>query len=203
MVLRRATEHAALCVRGHGLQRPSGPEQVGEVQICGFPMLLQVRAGSQEVRSPNELSEAPTSQRGHDLTHILSNHEEVVDEVLRLASELLPQLRVLRCNTHGACVQVALTHHDATQSDERCCGHCNLLCSQQSGHDDIAPSSDLAVRLDCHSVPQSVQDERLVGLGNANFPRQAAMLDGCPLGRPSAPRHTRDCEVIGLSFGNT
>mmetsp|Transcript_57240 Transcript_57240/g.149089 ORF Transcript_57240/g.149089 Transcript_57240/m.149089 type:complete len:462 (-) Transcript_57240:3115-4500(-) len=203
VILRHTAEHAALRLRSHGLQRPSWPQQVGEVQVCCFPMLLQVRTGPQQVCSPDELCKASTAQRSHDLSDVLRHHEEVIDEVLWLASELLPEFRILRCNTHGARVQVALAHHDATQGDERRRGHRNLLCPKQSGHDDIAPGSDLAVSLHSHSVPQPVQHERLVGLSDADLPRQATMLDGSPLGSTSAPGHARDREVVGLALCDT
>ena len=69
-----------------------------------------VSLGSEEVGSSDEVVELLDAQRGHDLARLLGDHEEVVDEVLRLPGELLPQLGILRRHAHWAGVQVALPH---------------------------------------------------------------------------------------------
>mmetsp|Transcript_60244 Transcript_60244/g.196909 ORF Transcript_60244/g.196909 Transcript_60244/m.196909 type:complete len:370 (+) Transcript_60244:3027-4136(+) len=166
-------------------------------------MVLEARAGPEQVRPSDQLLEIPAAQRGHDFTCVLRYHEEEIDEVLRLTRELLTQLRILCCHTYGASVEMALPHHDAAQDDERRGGHCNLLRTQERGHDDVAARSDLPVRLHSDPVAQAVEHQRLVRLGHADLPRETAVLDGGPLGGAGAPGHARDRQVVGLALDNT
>mmetsp|Transcript_139258 Transcript_139258/g.353067 ORF Transcript_139258/g.353067 Transcript_139258/m.353067 type:complete len:299 (-) Transcript_139258:3120-4016(-) len=161
------------------------------------------RVGSQSLGASDRIVQGPETELRHQHAHLLGHEHQVVHHVLRHTFEFLAEDWVLGCNADWASIQVALAHHDATQGDERRRGHRNLLCPKQSGHDDIAPGSDLAVSLHSHSVPQPVQHERLVGLSDADLPRQATMLDGSPLGSTSAPGHARDREVVGLALCDT
>ena len=66
-----------------------------------------------------------------------ANEEEVVDHVLGLAGEALPQHRVLGRDADRAGVQMTLAHHDAAQGDQRRGRKTELFCTQQGGDGDI------------------------------------------------------------------
>ena len=100
-----------------------------------------------------------------------------VDDVLGLAGELLAQLRVLRGDADRAGVQVADAHHDAAERDQRRGGEAELLGAEQRGDDHVAAGLELAVGLDGDAAAQIVEHERLVRLGQAEFPREAGVLD--------------------------
>ena len=77
----------------------------------------------------------------------------------------------------GAGVEMADAHHHAAQRDQRRGGEAELLGAQQRGDDHVAAGLQLAVHLQRHARPQVVQQQRLVGLGEAQLPGQARVLD--------------------------
>ena len=68
----------------------------------------------------------------------LGHHEEVVDDVLRLAGELLAQHRILRRDADRAGVEMTLPHHDAAERDQRRGREAELLGAEQRGDHDVA-----------------------------------------------------------------
>jgi hypothetical protein len=60
--------------------------------------------------------------------------------------------------------------------DQRRGGETELLGAEQGGDDDVAAGLELAVGLDRDAAAQVVEHERLVGLGEAELPGQAACL---------------------------
>ena len=132
----------------------------------------------QRIHPADHLVDRAEAQPRHDLAQLLGHHEEVVDDMLRLALELAPQRRVLGGDAHRAGVQVALAHHDAAEGDERRGGEAELLGAQQAGDGDVPPGLELAVRLQHHPGAQVVDHQGLVGFGDAQFPRQPGVLDG-------------------------
>ena len=105
------------------------------------------------------------------LAHLLGDVlEEGLDE-LRLAREPLPQLGILRRDADRAGVEVADPHHDAAADDQRRGGEAELLRAEQGGDDDVTPGLELAVDLDDDPVAQPVEQQRLLGLGQAELPR--------------------------------
>lgn len=85
------------------------------------------------------------------VTHLFSQHEQIVDDMFRLARELGSQDRVLRGDAHGARVEVALAHHGAAEGDQRGRAEAELVGAEQSGHHYVEACSDLTVGLDYHS----------------------------------------------------
>ena len=126
---------------------------------------------------PMASSMRPEAQRGEVLAHLLGDVlEEGLDE-LRLAGVARPQLRVLGGDADRAGVEVADPHEDAAAHDEGGGREAELLGAEQRGDDDVATGLDLAVDLDDDPVAQAVEDERLLGLGEAELPRATRVLE--------------------------
>ena len=184
------------------------------VRICdrsrpfGFPVVdrgVDFRAASTRptisliVRKPSSAMIMP---------QLFGDHEQVVDDVLRLAGELLAQLRILRRDADRAGVQVTLAHHDAAERDQRRGGEAEFFGAEERGDGDVAAGLELTVGLQHHAAAQVVHHQRLVRFGDAELPRQAGVLDrwsaathrcrrcrrrsGCDRRAPS-PRRPRSC----------
>mmetsp|Transcript_30094 Transcript_30094/g.66685 ORF Transcript_30094/g.66685 Transcript_30094/m.66685 type:complete len:271 (+) Transcript_30094:3246-4058(+) len=185
-------------------QLGSGQQQLGQVDAAGLGVGLNgLPVHLQHISAAHHLIQGPEAQAGHDLTQLLGHHEEVVDHVLRLTSKLGAQLRVLGGDAHGALVGVALAHHDAANSDEGAGGEAKLLSTQQGSNSHIAASTQLAVHLHGGPATQVVGHQGLVGLCQAQLPRQTRMLDGGPLGSASATVMARDEHVVGMALDHT
>ena len=76
--------------------------------------------------------------------------------------------------------------------DQRRGREAELLRAEQRGHDDVAAGLELAVGLDHDPVAQPVEQQRLLGLGEAELPRRAGVLERGERGwRPSRRRDRR------------
>ena len=83
---------------------------------------------------------------------------------------------VLRGDPDRAGVEMADAHHDAAGDYERRCGEAELLRPEQRSDHDVATRLDLAVDLDDDPVSQAVAQQRLLGLGEADLPRDPGVL---------------------------
>ena len=125
----------------------------------------------------DHLGHRAEAELGHQLADLLGDElEERLDE-LRLAAEALAQLGVLGGDADRAGVEVADAHHHAARHDERGGGEAELLGAEQGGDDDVAPGLQLAVGLHDDAVAQPVEQQRLLGLGEAELPRSAGVLE--------------------------
>ena len=113
--------------------------------------------------------------------------KKVVDE-LGLAVEALAQLGVLGGDAHRAGVEVADPHHDAARHHQRGGGEAELLGPEQGADDDVAPGLHLPVDLDHDPVPQAVDHQGLLGLGQAQLPGDPGVLERGERGRPRCRR---------------
>ena len=129
---------------------------------------------------------------------LLGDHEQVVDDVLRLAAEHLPQVRVLRRDADRARVEVALPHHDAAERDQRRRAEAELFGAEQRGDHDVAAGLQTAIGLQHDTAPQVVRHERLVRLGDAEFPRQAGVLDARQRRGAGSAAVAGDQHVVGV-----
>ena len=147
-----------------------------EIEAVGLPVLDR-GVDLEHVDPAHHLVDGAEAERGHDRARVLGHHEQVVDDVLGLAGEALAQLGILGRDPHRAGVEVALAHHDAAERDQRRGGEAVLLGAEQRRDHDVAPGLELAVGLQRHARAQVVEHQRLVGLGQAQLPRQARVLD--------------------------
>ena len=99
-------------------------------------------------------------------------------DVLRLAAETLPQLRILGRDAHRARILVADTHHDAAHGDQHGGCEAEFLRAQDRRDGDITPGHEFSVRLKSDPGAQSVLDQRLVSFGQTKLPGKSGVMDG-------------------------
>ena len=107
--------------------------------------------------------------------------------LFRSPGELSPQHRILGRHADRAGVQVALAHHDAALDDERRRREAELVGAEHRADHDVSPGLHLAIHLHGDPTAQAVEDQRLVGLREAELPGCSGVLDRRP--RRSAGAH--------------
>ena len=138
----------------------------------------------------------------HVLAHLLGNEEEEVDNMLRLPGEARAQHRILRGYAHRAGIQVALAHHDAAHADKRHGGKAVLFGAQQGSNHHIAAGLEFAIGLHPDAAAQIVEQQDLLRLGQAEFPRQAGMFDGTQRRSASTAAVAGDEHHICMGLGD-
>ena len=118
------------------------------------------------------------------------------------AGEALAQHRILRRHADRAGVEVALAHHDAAGGDQRRGGEAELVGAQQRADDDVAAGAQAAVDLHRDAAAQAVQHQRLLRLGETDFPRRAGMLERGQRRGAGAALVARDRDVVGARLGD-
>ena len=180
LVVERLVEAVVLrrrCSAGPARTATSGMWRIG---VRSRPVRLPVvdgRAGVEHLDVADGLGDRAEAERGQVLAHLLGDELEEVHDELGLAGEALAQLGVLRGDADRAGVEVADAHHDAARHDERRGGEAELLGAEQRGDDDVAAGLQLAVGLHDDAVAQAVEQQRLLGLGQAELPRRAGVLE--------------------------
>ena len=163
-------------VRLHVLRHHGLVQDRGEVEALCLP--VGDRGPRVEpVHPAHHLVDRAESKLGHQLTDLLGQHEEEVDDVLRLTGEPLAQLRILRGDPHRTGVEMALPHHDAADHDERRRGNAEFLGAEHGGDHHVLGRADHAVGLHDDPPAEVVHHEHLVRLGEAELPRQPAVHD--------------------------
>jgi hypothetical protein len=72
-----------------------------------------------ELNLPDGFVERAEPERGEQLANFFSDEFKKVDDELWFARETGPKLRILRCHSDWACIEMTNTHHDAARNDER------------------------------------------------------------------------------------
>lgn len=93
-------------------------EHRGEVEVCGLGSSQRL-VDFEEVRSSNHLLDRSQPELGHDLSQFIGNVEAEIDDVLGLTSEFGSQFWRLSCDTDRAGSEVALSHHDTSERNQR------------------------------------------------------------------------------------
>ena len=137
------------------------------------------------------------------LAHLLGNEEEIVDDMLRPAFELGPQVFALGRYTRGTRVEVALPRHVAAERDQQAGAEPELLSAEQRGDHDVAAVAQPAVGAQAHALAQPIRDQHLLGLGQAELPRSARVLDRRERRRPGAAVVAGDEDVVGPGLGDS
>ena len=176
-------------------------EELREVQPLRLGVFDELRP-IEHLSLADHLVEPAVAERRHQLPHFFGDKEEVVDDVLRLADEALAQHGVLRGDSDRAGVEMALTHQDAAGSDQRSGGEAELVRAQERADHDVAARPHSAVHLDSDARPEAVHHQRLMGLGEADLPGGACVLDRGQRGRAGSALKTRDRDVVRLALGD-
>ena len=154
-------------------------QETSKIQPTRLPM-LDPFFHVQEVGLTDHLLHGLEAQLRHDLAHLFGHKEEEIDDVFGLAGEFFPQNRVLCGHTHGAGVQVAFAHHDATLDHQGCRRKTKFIGTEQGGDGHIATGFHLTVGLHANALPESIHHQGLLGLGQTDLPRRSGVLDGRP-----------------------
>ena len=144
------------------------------------PLCLPVIDGLvrfQYIAATDHLVQSSETELCHDLTQLLRNETHEVDDILRLAAEILAQFRILCRHAGRAGVAVAYTHHDAPQGYQRSGRKTELLGTQQCGDRNVTAGLKLTVGFNGDPAAQVVQQQGLVRLGQAEFPGETGMFD--------------------------
>src|SRR3546814_4622501 len=73
---------------------------------------------TQQFGAADDFVEARNAELGQDFAHFLGDEGHQVDDLLGRTRELLAQLLILRADSDGAGVRMALAHHDAAHRDK-------------------------------------------------------------------------------------
>ena len=176
-------------------------EDAREVEALGLPMVDRL-ALIQDLGLADHLGEAAEAERGHVFAHFLGDEEEEIDDVLGLALESGAQHRVLRGDADRAGVQMAFAHHDAAGGDQGRGGEAELVGAEQSAHHHVAAGAHAAIDLHGDAAAQAIEHERLLGLGEADLPRRAGMLDRGERRGARAALEAGDGDMIGARLGD-
>ena len=172
-----------------------------EVETVGLPVVDR-GAGVEHLDVADRLGDRAEAERGEQLAHLLGEELEEVHDELGLAREALAQHRVLGGDAHRAGVEVADPHHHAAAHHERRGGEAELLGPEQRGDHHVAAGLQLAVALHDDAVAQAVAHERLLGLGQAELPRTAGVLERRERRRAGAAVVTGDEHDVGVGLGH-
>ena len=142
----------------------SGNQHWRNVEARCFPV-VNCGPNVERFHPTDHLVNGPEAKLRHQLAHFLRNEFEKVDDEFGLASKSCTEFRVLGCNAHRTCVEVADTHHHASRHDERRGSESKLFGAEQSGDDDISTSFQLAIGLHDDAVAQTVHHQCLLSLG--------------------------------------
>ena len=129
--------------------------------------------GAYQLRVSYDVIQGAVSHLCQILPNLLSEEGEVVHEMIHLAEEMLAQLFVLSRYAHRTGVLITLTHHHASQHDERRSAETELICTKQSHQYNVATGLQLSVNLQPYLSAQAVLHKRLLGLRQAYLRRYA------------------------------
>ncbi len=172
-----------------------------EVDALGLPVRV-VDVHVDLLDAADHLVDGAEAELGHVLAHLLGDEEEEVDDVLGRAGEARAKDGILGGDADRAGIQVALAHHDATHCDEGHCGKAEFFCAEQGGDDDVAAGLQLAVGLHADAAAQIVEQQDLLGFGEAELPGQAGVLDGAERRSAGAAGVAGDEHDVGVGLGD-
>ncbi len=212
LVIERLIEAVILHIdaaAGDAARRGRRVEDGREIDPFGFFLserllwpMIDIATLFEHIDAADHLVEGAEAHLRHVAAHLFGDEEEEIDDVLGRAGELGAQGRVLRGDADGAGVEVALAHHDAAQGDQRRGGEAELFGAEQGGDGDVAAGLEFAIGLEADAAAQIVHDQDLLGFGQAEFPRDAGVLDGTERRSAGAAGIAGDEDGVGVRFGD-
>ncbi len=97
---------------------------------------------------------------------------------------------------------MALPDQQAAHRDERGGAEAEFLGAEDRGNDDVTAGLDAAIGTELYAVPQPVQHEHLMYLGQAHFPRDAGIFDRALRRGAGAAAMAGDQDDVGLGLGH-
>ena len=164
--------------------------------LLGRPWCPAPRRG----RSPRPGVRKPSAARCSRTSSAMNSKKLITNS--GLPENFLPQLGVLGGDADRAGVQVADPHHDAAADHQRRGREAELLGPEQRADDHVAAGLQLAVDLDHDPVPQAVEQQGLLGLGQAELPGPAGVLERGERRGPGAAVVPGDQHHVGLGLGD-
>lgn len=177
-------------------------QQSAEVDALLLPMIRSLNS-IQTVGASDHFLNGAEAEAGHNFAQILRDESHKVNDMLRIASKVLAQIRILCCDADRTGVHLTDPHHDATYSHQRRCGESELFGAQQRGYGQIAAAQHFAVGFQDDPVAQIVQHQRLMRFGKTQFPRKAGMADGVHWRRACSSIVSADQDNVGTAFCHT
>ena len=156
------------------------PREPGDHAVVLVFLLLQA------VRAPDHIVQRAEPEGRHDFADLLRDEPHKVHDVFRLSGKPLPELLVLGRDADRTRVLRADPHHHASHAHKRRCGEAEFLRAEHGRDDHISAGHQLAIRLDADPIPESVLNQALMCLRDAEFPRQARVMHGAVRRRAGA-----------------
>ena len=151
----------------------------------------------------DHLIQVAIAQIGQHLAHLLGHIGQEIHDHLRCAIKLFAQFRVLGGDADGTGVFVTDTRHDTALGNHRAGAKAVFVGPQHRRHHHIATGGDPAVGAQADAVADAVDQQGLVGFGQADFPRQTNRFDAAQRAGAGAAAVAADVDDIGIAFGNT
>ena len=160
-------------------------ENRGKIKALCLPVIDR-RPRVEHIDATNHFIDRAEAKLRHQFANFLRQHEEEINDVLRLAGKTFTKLGVLRGNADWAGVEMTLPHHDAADHYQRCSGNAVFFRTQHRGDDNIFGRANHAVGLHNNPAAKVVHHKHLMGLSKPQLPRQAGVHDLCLGAGPSA-----------------
>ena len=132
----------------------------------------------------------------------MGERQEEVDDPLRGARELRPQVGLLGGDADGAGIEMTLPRHHAAERHHRRAPEPELLRAEHRRDHDVPGRLQPAVDPDPDATPEVVRDQRLLGLGEPEFPRHARVLDRVERRGARAAVAPGDVDGVGVGLGD-
>ena len=156
----------------------------------------------QQIGTANHIVQRTRTDGGKDFTHLCRIKGNQIHNLIGIARELFAQRFVLGAHAHGACIRLALTHHDAAHRDQGGGADAVFLGPHHRRHYNIPPGTQTTIGAQRDALAQVVHGEYLMRLGQAHFPRQTGVFDRRGGGGTRAAIMPRNQDHIGLGLGH-
>ncbi len=147
-------------------------------QLVEIDAARAVVARTHEIAAAMNLVERVRAERCEAPAHVPRDEAQERHRILGGAGKLAAQHGVLRRDADRARVEVALVRVDASERDQQRRAEAEHVGAEHRGDDHVAARLEAAVDAQCDAAAQTVRDQRVVRLDEAELPRQAGVLDG-------------------------
>src|SRR5271155_2239517 len=136
-------------------------------------------AGAEPLDTADDFADGTRADGSQTFPDFSSNAVKIGHHHFRITRKARPVFLILRGDTHGACIQVALAGHDAADGKQSGGAKAELIRAEKGGDDYVAADFESAVHAEAHAAAESGADQRAVGFAQAHFPGQPGIFDRC------------------------